>query len=61
MTIRIMKWVLLLSCVSFIVNGIIYFATESKDEIINLIGSAGLGTLSSIWLLFAKVKAKSKS
>lgn len=56
MVYRVLKWVLLICVVSFVLNILLYWGTGNPGVLINLYGSAIIGVLVGIGLLFARKK-----
>ncbi|GGG06463.1 hypothetical protein GCM10010913_30390 [Paenibacillus aceti] len=54
MVYRVLKWVLLICAVSFVLNVLLYWGTGNPGVLINLFGSAIIGVLVGIGLLFKK-------
>ncbi|GAA0399994.1 hypothetical protein [Paenibacillus motobuensis] len=51
---QVLKWILLLCAVSFALNVLLYWGTGKPVVLINLYGSAGIGLLVAITLLFRR-------
>ncbi|MCM3041187.1 hypothetical protein M3201_15890 [Paenibacillus motobuensis] len=51
---QVLKWILLLCAVSFALNVLLYWGFGKPEMLINLYGSAGIGALVGIGLLFRR-------
>jgi hypothetical protein len=56
---QVLKWVFLLCVASLILNGLLYWVSGSRDVLTSTYGTAALGAMSAIGLLFARSSGES--